>query len=97
VYNLLAEQFDDDPFLIFKLRGKSQEQLINELREMHASAGAFEKTTAAEETELGGALSTTPLEECLVTFREAGAELASLKSNATALARRAQPWHSLWD
>jgi len=36
VYYLLAEQFDDDPFLIFKLRGKSKEQLINELREKRA-------------------------------------------------------------
>jgi uncharacterized Zn finger protein len=79
VYYLLAEQFDDDPFLIFKLRGKSQEQLINELREKRA--GAFEETTAGEETEVGVALSTTPLEECLGTFWEAGAELAAFSAN----------------
>ena len=79
VYYLLAEQFDDDPFLIFKLRGKSQEQLINELREKRA--GAFEETTAAEETELGVALASTPLEECLGTFWEAGAELAAFSAN----------------
>jgi len=81
VYYLLAEQFDDDPFLIFKLRGESQEQLINELREKRAGTGAFEETTAAEETELGVALSTTPLEECLGTFWEAGAELAAFSAN----------------
>ncbi len=81
VYYLLAEQFDDDPFLIFKLRGKSKEQLINELREKRAGAGAFEEATAAEETELGVALATTPLDECLATFWEAGAELASFSAN----------------
>ncbi len=81
VYYLLAEQFDDDPFLIFKLRGKSKEQLINELREKRAEAGAFEETTAGEETELGVAFLTTPLEECLGTFWEAGAELAAFSAN----------------
>ncbi len=81
VYYLLAEQFDDDPFLIFKLRGKSKEQLINELREKRAGTGAFEETTAAEETEFGVAFASTPLEECLGTFWEAGAELASFSAN----------------
>ncbi|NUO81339.1 SWIM zinc finger family protein [candidate division KSB1 bacterium] len=79
VYYLLAEQFDDDPFLIFKLRGKSKEQLINELREKRA--GAFEETTATEEAEIGLAASTIPLEECLGTFWEAGAELAAFSAN----------------
>ncbi|MCI0694324.1 SWIM zinc finger family protein [candidate division KSB1 bacterium] len=81
VYYLLAEQFDDDPFLIFKLRGKSKEQLINELREKRAGADAFEEATGAEETELGVAFSTAPLEECLETFWEAGAELAAFSAN----------------
>jgi uncharacterized Zn finger protein len=81
VYYLLAEQFDDDPFLIFKLRGKSKEQLINELREKRAGAGAFEETTAAEETDFAVTLTTAPLEECLETFWEAGAELAAFSAN----------------
>jgi uncharacterized Zn finger protein len=79
VYYLLAEQFDDDPFLIFKLRGKSKEQLINELREKRA--GAFEETPAAVETEPDMALPTTPLEECLESFWTAGAELAAFSVN----------------
>jgi uncharacterized Zn finger protein len=79
VYYLLAEQFDDDPFLIFKLRGKSKEQLIKELREKRA--GAFEETTVAEETDFAVTLATTPLEECLETFWEAGAELAAFSAN----------------
>lgn len=31
VYYLLAEQFDKDPFLLFRLRGRSREQLLAEL------------------------------------------------------------------
>jgi len=32
VYYLLAERFDEDPFLIFKLRGRSKEEIIQTLR-----------------------------------------------------------------
>ncbi len=32
VYYLLAERFDEDPFLIFKLRGRTKEQIIETLR-----------------------------------------------------------------
>jgi len=81
VYYLLAEQFDADPFLIFKLRGKSKEQLISELREKRAGAGALEEAAAAEETDFGLAHSIAPLEECLGTFWEAGAEFASFSAN----------------
>src|SRR5437588_12759165 len=36
VYYLLAERFDEDPFLIFKLRGRTKEQIIQVLREKRA-------------------------------------------------------------
>jgi uncharacterized Zn finger protein len=81
VYYLLAEQFDDDPFLIFKLRGKSKEELIEELREKRAGSAALEEKAGAEETELGLISSAVPLEECLEKFWEAGAELASFSAN----------------
>lgn len=55
VYYLLGEEFDRDPFLLFKLRGLEREELLGELAEMGAEAaspeapGAAEvKTTAAE-------------------------------------------------
>jgi len=38
VYYLLGEQFDADPFLIFKLRGRSREQIIEALRKRRAAA-----------------------------------------------------------
>ena len=39
VYLLLGEQFDADPFLIFRLRGKDKRQIISMLR-AHRSSGA---------------------------------------------------------
>ncbi len=38
VYYLLGERFDDDPFLIFELRGRSKEQIIAALRARRAEA-----------------------------------------------------------
>jgi uncharacterized Zn finger protein len=36
VYYLLGERFDEDPFLLFHLRGKDKEQLLAELRQRRA-------------------------------------------------------------
>lgn len=38
VYYILAERFDDDPFLIFKLRGMTKEGIISALREKRSKA-----------------------------------------------------------
>lgn len=38
VYYLLGEEFDRDPFLIFKMRGKSREELVELLAEKPANA-----------------------------------------------------------
>lgn len=81
VYYLLAEQFDDDPFLIFKLRGRSKERLIEELRKKRTEARASQEAVCAEESDFGLAASTVPLEACLGTFWESGAELASFATN----------------
>ena len=40
VYYLLGEEFDSDPFLIFKLRGRTKEQIIESLRAKRASHAA---------------------------------------------------------
>src|SRR5258708_34903246 len=57
VYYLLAERFDEDPFLIFKLRGRTKEQIIEVLREKRAatlpaesaSPSTSEASTGAED------------------------------------------------
>src|SRR6266852_5184947 len=77
VYYLLAERFDEDPFLIFKLRGRTKEQIIETLREKRA------ETLAAESSSLsaGGdglieADTALPLlEENLDAFWQAGEAL----------------------
>jgi uncharacterized Zn finger protein len=73
VYYILAEQFDEDPFLIFKLRGRTKEQIIDTLRAKRSVAlpvGSSASTT--EET----ASETMPLiEENLETFWQAGDDL----------------------
>lgn len=43
---ILGEQFDEDPFLIFRLRGRSQEQIMQALRASRSSEGG---RTLAEE------------------------------------------------
>lgn len=53
VYYILAEHFDEDPFLIFKLRGRTREQIITELRARRVSQvpdtiGAPTETIASE-------------------------------------------------
>ncbi len=37
VYYIMAEKFDEDPFLLFKLRGRTKDEIIEALRESRAS------------------------------------------------------------
>jgi uncharacterized Zn finger protein len=70
VYFLLAEQFDEDPFLIFTLRGRTKEEIIAVLREKRT-----EKLSEGVVPEI--VYDIVPLEECLDTYWEAGEELDS--------------------
>ncbi|HDN79719.1 MAG TPA: hypothetical protein ENG33_04555 [Chloroflexi bacterium] len=45
VYYLLGEQFDEDPFLLFRLRGKDKEELLAMLRERRAEETALSAST----------------------------------------------------
>ena len=65
---ILGERFDDDPFLLFRLRGRSQEQILQQLRQRRA--GQVEEEEAEEEPEV-----IIPLEETLSHFWEAGGPL----------------------
>jgi uncharacterized Zn finger protein len=83
VYYILAERFDEDPFMIFKLRGRTKEHIIEELRakrsiaepEKEAEAVSGGSPIRAMEQDLGS--STTPLESCLDTFWQAGPGLGA--------------------
>lgn len=45
VYYLLGEYFDQDPFLIFTMRGKTRQQIIEALRQRRAAATLAEAST----------------------------------------------------
>lgn len=71
VYYLLGEQFDADPFLIFRLRGKSKDDVMALLRARRSSpapAAAVpnrKRSTQAEPKEVEPAI---PLKDCLARF-----------------------------
>lgn len=73
VYYLLGERFDDDPFLIFHLRGRTRDQLIAALRSRRAATLASPADQAIAEVEAA-----PPLADLLDTFYQAGPNLATL-------------------
>lgn len=78
VYYLLAEQFDIDPFLIFKLRGRTKEELIEAVRNLRV-AGARESSTHSLYPASLAVDKAIPLEESLNCFWQKGGQLDSLE------------------
>ncbi|NNJ12658.1 hypothetical protein EKD04_020240 [Chloroflexales bacterium ZM16-3] len=72
VYFLLGERFDDDPFLIFALRGRSKDQIIAALRARRAEAADPVSAPIAP------AEPVPALADQLGSFDEPGPELAEL-------------------
>jgi uncharacterized Zn finger protein len=65
---ILGERFDEDPFLIFRLRGRTQEQVMKELRKRRV--GSENAVEEAEEAEV-----IIPLEEQIENFWDTRAPL----------------------
>jgi uncharacterized Zn finger protein len=89
VYYLLGEQFDEDPFLIFRLRGRDKAQILSALRAQRtAGAGATapaRKARAARRAEPAAAEEkVTPLAECLDSFWQGGEALEGLRFSLAA-------------
>ncbi len=88
VYFLLGERFDDDPFLIFELRGRSKQQIIAALRARRAEAAEPVSAPVAP------AEPVPALADLIGSFDEPGPELAALTPHIaipeveTALLRR---------
>jgi uncharacterized Zn finger protein len=75
VHYILGEQFDEDPFLLFRLRGRTQEQILDALRERRAAAsGPEDDFEAAEEAVI-------PLTEMTENFWEMGQPLTRFKTS----------------
>jgi uncharacterized Zn finger protein len=81
VYYLLGERFDEDPFLLFELRGRSQEQIIAALRERRAAEA--EPTPAPYVSDAVEAVEAPALDACLETYWHVGAGLEDLAFDIT--------------
>lgn len=79
VYYLLAEEFDRDPFLIFRLRGKEKDEIIKELRALRSSISDEESEGPVPAPSQQTAR--RPLEDCLESFWLKGRALDSLEIN----------------
>ncbi|MFH0802291.1 MAG: SWIM zinc finger family protein [bacterium] len=81
VYYLMADAFDEDPFLLFRLRGRTKEKIMTALRkirvEKHPMAGSSSEIEPLSPTEV----LVPPLEKCLKNFWRAGEDLASFTIN----------------
>lgn len=91
VYYLLAEEFDRDPFLLFKLRGCTREHLMTALRARRAANVSEEDDAWTEPEEI------VPLEDSLADFWEPQSNLQGFSvaiappSVETALLKRLGP------
>ncbi len=75
VYYLLGERFDEDPFLLFELRGRTRENVMAALRERRARGGsALDEAPAPYQVDEDQAAEAPPLEESLSSFWTLGPE-----------------------
>jgi uncharacterized Zn finger protein len=79
VYYVLAERFDADPFLLFRLRGRSKEEIIEVLRQKRAATAPAEAqpTIENEQTNATDQKTSLRLEDHLDTFWQAGETLTT--------------------
>jgi len=73
VHYILAERFDEDPFLLFRLRGKTQEELV----------GALGQEPVVQESQTAAYAPAPPLSAVLDTFYTIGPELAHFRTHIT--------------
>ena len=82
VYYLLGERFDQDPFLLFELRGRSKAQISAALRERRTQGlEVLHETPASYLPDVVEAVEAAPLEECLDCFWTLGAEAKDVALN----------------
>jgi uncharacterized Zn finger protein len=75
VYYLLGEQFDEDPFLLFELRGRTPEQVMAALRARRAGEAEADDWVAEDEA----VKDSPPLADTLTDYWSAGAALDQLQ------------------
>jgi uncharacterized Zn finger protein len=73
VYYLMGERFDQDPFLLFELRGRSKDEVAAALRARRVQ-GMVTLDEALYMPDAVGAVDADPLEECLDRYWKLGPE-----------------------
>jgi uncharacterized Zn finger protein len=103
VYYLLGEQFDADPFLLFRLRGKNKDEIIRLLRARRAMVAAEMEPTEPDQPASAPAEPVVPLDTLLERFWELGEDLEDFavsvhtpEVDAVPLKRLGRPgfWHN---
>jgi uncharacterized Zn finger protein len=84
VYYLLAERFDEDPFLIFKLRGRTKDEIIQALREKRTETLPVESAAPSASDDSIQADDGFLPEDNLDTFWQEGEGLDGFTVNPTA-------------
>ncbi|MBN1217493.1 MAG: SWIM zinc finger family protein [Anaerolineae bacterium] len=75
VHYILGEQFDEDPFMLFRLRGRTQDQILAALRTRRADTVEPDEALVEETAE-----PVLPLAEMIDTFWEVGQPLTHFKT-----------------
>lgn len=79
-YYVLAERLDSDPFALFTLRGRTQQELLHSLRARRAkAAGSLSLAAPAGVQQDAAPRTPPPLTEVIDSFWRAGPELAQLQ------------------
>jgi uncharacterized Zn finger protein len=81
VYYLLGERFDEDPFLIFQLRGRNSEQIVEALRARRAATGQVGEDEASAQDTLSQAEPVAQLADLLDSYYEAGSDLEAITTH----------------
>jgi len=99
VFYILAEQFDEDPFLILQWRGRSRETLLDRLQDLRGTDTESEASEGAFETG-----DERPVGECMDEFWTVGESLDEVRIRSgtadvvdTALTRLEEPSVALAD
>jgi len=77
-YYILAEKFDEDPFLIFAWRGRTRDELTRRLRALRGTMAGPEQQVARQQ-EAEPLEEAAPLSSCLERFWQAGPGLSELR------------------
>lgn len=75
---ILGERFDEDPFLLFRMRGRSQEQILTALRQRRDNAP---RSTRRPRRQTAADLNDAPrLEDCIDNFWQIGMEVGQFSA-----------------